>query len=145
MYPLRPTSLEDFVARSDQLCLPVRPLPSDGMSVDGSEVSNSNTFVPSDESIIRHMHYTISGRDEERGQTVQIATLGPNALTPGMAGLMRVRRDWDSVLGTSTDLPYDCSLHVYPIPAFDLELNKPIHIPHYRFPLGFPGATVRFP
>jgi hypothetical protein len=78
------------------------------------------------EALERFVHVGLTGR-APGGKTTRIS-LTDAYVTPEQASRFTIRRDYDSLIGWSTDLPLQCPVDIYLIPRFRDTLKKDIHI-----------------
>jgi hypothetical protein len=75
------------------------------------------------------VHFMLSGRDRQRNTTAKISVLS-DAVSEEQAAEFRVAYDFDSMLGTTLDLPYATAISVYPVAEPKRHINKTLHIKH---------------
>ena len=92
-------------------------------------VEHAKTVLLTNEDIHRFVQFTLAGKSYDPAARPSRVRLVPSLQTPAVDTLpLRATRDFDSLIGITTDLPFSQSIAVYPIPNFKDSLSKSNHL-----------------
>lgn len=104
--PTRNWSLEQFVETAKQILLSGR-----------------------DDAIHRFLQFVLAGKSFDPAGRAKRVRLIPSMHTPAVDTLrLRATRDFDSLIGITTSLPFRRAIAIYPLPNFQDTLRKSNHL-----------------
>lgn len=92
--------------------------------------NQARKFLQPPAQIDNFLNFVLAGRDvDSNGNSKRYIAIAPAAATDTIDTLPRtITRDFDSMIGTSRDLPYLRPLGIYPLPNFSDTVNKSTHL-----------------
>ena len=92
------------------------------------------------DNVVRFVRFVLAGRFELDGQQIRIFVNARQAASPPSINAYQDRRDLDSAIGVTRDLPFRVALAIFPLASFRDTLTEDNHVKYN--PTSLPGPRV---